>query len=43
MQLPPDLPRHEQLWNMPSRSRRADTRGTSIIPQNSFFAYNNFI
>jgi hypothetical protein len=28
---------------MPSRSRKADTRGTLIIPQNSFFAYNNFV
>jgi len=27
---------------MPSRSRNADTRGTLIIPQKSFFAYNNF-
>ncbi|HET8563632.1 MAG TPA: hypothetical protein VFM35_07160 [Candidatus Binatia bacterium] len=24
---------------LPSRSRAADTRGTSIIPQNWFFAY----
>jgi hypothetical protein len=24
---------------LPSRSRRADTRGTPIIPQNSFFGH----
>lgn len=28
---------------IPSRSRKADTLGLSIIPQNSNFIYNKFI
>ena len=36
------LPQLDSFDMMPSRSRKADTRGASIIPQNSFFAYNNF-
>jgi len=35
----PFLPRFDSFENMPSRSRNADTRGTLIIPQNSFFGY----
>ena len=37
----PFSPRRLQLQNkiVPSRSRQADTRGPSIIPQNSFFGY----
>jgi hypothetical protein len=33
----------DSLDKMPSRSRKADTRGVSIIPQNSNFIYNKFI
>jgi hypothetical protein len=36
-----------QLWILgPSRSRKADARGTDyvrIIPQNTNFIYNNFV
>jgi len=37
------LPQVDSLECVPSRSRRADTRGALIIPQISFFAYNKFI
>src|ERR1700752_4252848 len=37
------LPQLDSFDVMPSRSRKADTRGASIIPQNSNFIYNKFI
>jgi hypothetical protein len=37
------LPQLDSLNMLPSRSREADTRGASIIPQNSNFIYNEFI
>jgi len=37
------LPQLDSFDMMPSRSRKADTRGASIIPQNSNFIYNKFI
>ena len=37
------VPQLDSLNKMPSRSRKADTRGASIIPQNSNFIYNKFI
>ena len=40
------LPQLDSLDIMPSRSRKADTRGANyvrIIPQNSNFIYNKFI
>jgi hypothetical protein len=37
------LPQLHSLNRLPSRSRTADTRGGSIIPQNPNFIYNKFI
>ena len=40
------LPQLDSFDKMPSRSRKADTRGARyarIIPQNSNFIYNKFI
>ena len=37
------LPQLDSFDMIPSRSRKADTRGVSIIPQNSNFIYNKFI
>jgi len=37
------LPQLDSFDMIPSRSRKADTRGISIIPQNSNFIYNKFI
>jgi hypothetical protein len=37
------LPQLDSFDMMPSRSRKADTRGVSIIPQNQDFIYNKII